>query len=147
MHDNHDDGKKEHLKKEDNSNKKRHDNLADDEKEQSRKYEKKGKKNMPDNLDSEKNEHLKKRTTAEKMKNLIIFMIMKKEDLRKYEKKGKKVMRDSPGDDERTSYKNDKKKIDKRLQTLDKRSSIFSKVQMCSITDSCITHNTSFQIN
>ena len=146
MHDNHDDGKKEHLKKEDNNNKKRHDNLADDEKEQSRKYEKKGKK-MPDNLDSEKNEHLKKRTTAEKKKNVITFMIMKKEDLRKYEKKGKKVMRDSPGDDERTSYKNDKKKIDKRLQTLDKRSSIFSKVQMCSITDSCITHNTSSQIN
>ena len=49
-------------------------------------------------------------------------------------------MRDSLGDDEKEQVrKNDKKrKMDKRLQTLDERSSISDNVQMCSMTDPCI---------
>ena len=49
-------------------------------------------------------------------------------------------MHDSLMDDEKEQVrKNDKKrKMDKRLQTLDKRSSIFDNFQMCSMTDPCI---------
>ena len=60
--------------------------------------------------------------------------------MRKHEKKGKRVMHDSLMDDEKEQVrKNDKKrKMDKRLQTLDKRSSIFDNFQTCSMTDPCI---------
>ena len=61
MHDNLDDGLKEHLKIEDKKRKKttNHENLTVDEKEQLRKYKKKGKKGMPENLDDEQKEHLR----------------------------------------------------------------------------------------
>ena len=40
--------------------------------------------------------------------------------------------------------KNDKeRKMDKRLQTLDERSSIFDNVQMCTMTHLCIQHQVS----
>ena len=71
-----------------------------------------------------------------------------KEHLKKYEGKGKKVKHDSLGDDEKEQVrKNDKdRKIDKRLQTLDERSSIFNNVQMCSMTDPCILTTPAFRL-
>ena len=63
-------------------------------------------------------------------------------------KKGTKVKCDSLGGDEKEQVrKNDKKrKMDKRLQTLDERSSIFDNVQMCSMTDSCILTTPAFRL-
>ena len=49
--------------------------------------------------------------------------------MKKYEKKRKKTIRDSLGDDEKEQVRKD----DKRLQTLDERNSIFNNVQMCSM--------------
>ena len=63
-------------------------------------------------------------------------------------KKGKKVMRDSLGDDEKEQVrKNEKKrKMDKRLQILDKRSSIFNNVQVCSMAEPCILTTPAFRL-
>ena len=56
-------------------------------------------------------------------------------------------MRDSLGDAEKEqARKNDKRKMDKRFQTLDERSSIFDNVQMCSMTDSCILTTPAFRL-
>ena len=56
-------------------------------------------------------------------------------------------MHDSPGDDEKEQIReNHKRKMDKRLQTLDGRSSIFDNVQMCSMTDPCILTTPSFRL-
>ena len=68
--------------------------------------------------------------------------------MKKYEKKGTRVKCDSLGDDEKEQVrKNDKKrKMDKRLQTLDERSSIFNNVQMCSMTDPCILTTPAFRL-
>ena len=62
----------------------------------------------------------------EKKKSVITSVIMKK--FREHEKKGKKVTCDSLGDDVKKKVrKSDKKiKVDKLLQTLDGRSSIFN---------------------
>ena len=38
------------------------------------------------------------------------------------------------------------RKMDKRLQTLDERSSIFNNVQMCSVTDPCILTTPAFRL-
>ena len=71
-----------------------------------------------------------------------------KEELRKYEKRGKRVMCDSLGDDQKEQVReNDKKrKMDKRLQTLDEKSSMFNNAQMCSMTDPCILTTTAFRL-
>ena len=55
--------------------------------------------------------------------------------MKKYEKKRKKTIRDSLGDDEKEQVRKDdkKRKMNKRLQTLDERNSIFNNVQMCSM--------------
>ena len=57
-------------------------------------------------------------------------------------------MRDSLGDDQkkqvRKNYK--KRKMDKRLQTLDEGSSIFVIVQMCSMTGPCILTTPAFRL-
>ena len=73
-------------------------------------------------------------------------MIMKK--LRKFDKKRKKVMCDSLGEDEKEQIrKNEKKrKMDKRLQILDERSSIFNNVQVCSMTEPCILTTPTFRL-
>ena len=56
-------------------------------------------------------------------------------------------MRDSLGDAEKEqARKNDKRKMDKRFQTLDERSSIFDNVQMCSMTDPCILTTPAFRL-
>ena len=57
-------------------------------------------------------------------------------------------MCDSLGDDEKEQVrKNDKKrKMDKRLQTLDESSSIFNNVQMCSMTGPCILKISAFRL-
>ena len=56
-------------------------------------------------------------------------------------------MRDSFGDDEKEQRRNDKKKkMNKRLQTLDERSSIFDNVQMFSIDDPCIFRTPAFRL-
>ena len=72
----------------------------------------------------------KKRTTKEKKKSVITSIIMKK--LRKHEKKRKKVMCSSLGDDvkEKVRKSDEKIKMDKLLQTLDGRSSIFNIIQL-----------------
>ena len=57
-------------------------------------------------------------------------------------------MRDSLDDDEKEQFrKNDKKrKMDKHLQTSDKRTSIFNNIQMCSMTDTCILTTPAFRL-
>ena len=57
-------------------------------------------------------------------------------------------MRDSFRDDEKEQVrKNEKKrKMDKRLQILDERSSIFNNVQMCSMIDPCILTTPGFRL-
>ena len=56
-------------------------------------------------------------------------------------------MRDSLGDAEKEqARKNDKRKMDKRFQTLDERSSIFDNVQICSMTDPCILTTPAFRL-
>ena len=57
-------------------------------------------------------------------------------------------MCDSLGDDEKEQVrKNDKKrKMDKRLQTLDEKSSMFRNAQMCSMTDPCILTTLAFRL-
>ena len=110
--------KKEHLKKEDNKRKKE-------------KY---------DNLYDNKRERMKKRTSKEKKRDNL-------HDNERVQLRKKKVMRDSLGDDEKEEFrKNDKRKMDKRLQTLDKRSSICNNVQMCSMTDPCILTTPAFRL-
>ena len=57
-------------------------------------------------------------------------------------------MCDSLGEDEKEQIrKNEKKrKMDKRLQILDERSSIFNNVQVCSMTDPCILTTPTFRL-
>ena len=68
--------------------------------------------------------------------------------MKKYDIKVKKFEPDRLGDDEKEQVrKNDKeRKMDKRLQTLDERSSIFNNVQMCSVTDPCILTTPAFRL-
>ena len=66
---------------------------------------------MRDNLDDEQKEHLKLKGNKKKQEKRDNLNVDEKEQQRKYEKKGK---------------------MDKRLQTLDERKSIFNNIQMCS---------------
>ena len=68
--------------------------------------------------------------------------------MRNYEKKLKKILRDSHGDDEKEQVRkyDKKKKMDKHLQTLDERSSIFNNNQMCLLTDPCILTTPAFRL-
>ena len=70
------------------------------------------------------------------------------QQLRKYRKEGNKVMCESLRDEEKEYIrKNDKKrKTDKRLQTLDRRSRIFGNIQMSSMSDSCILTKPAFRL-
>ena len=101
--------KKEHLKREDIKRKKEKcDNLDDNKKKSLRKYEEKGKKVMHDNLD-ERKEH------------------KKKEDKKRKKGKCDNLDDNNLGDNEKEQVRKDckKRKMDKRLWTLDERSSIF----------------------
>ena len=75
-------------------------------------------------------------------------MIIKKKQFKKYEKKGKKVKQDSLQNYEKEQVrKNDKKrKMDKRLQTLDERSNIFNNAQTSSMNDPCILTTPAFRL-
>ena len=63
-------------------------------------------------------------------------------------KKGKKVMHDNldAGEKEKVRKIDKKRKMNKRLKTLDERSSIFDNVQMCSMTDPCILTTPAFRL-
>ena len=83
---------------------------------------------------------MKKEDTKRKKERCGNLGDNEKEQVRKYESKGKKGMCDNfeAGEKEKVK-KNDKKgKMEKRLKTLDERSSIFDNVQMCSMADPCI---------
>ena len=71
-----------------------------------------------------------------------------KKDLRKYEKKGKKVMGDSFRDDEKEQVGKNyrEREMDKGLQTLDEKSSIFNNFRIRSMTDSCILTTPAFRL-
>ena len=70
-----------------------------------------------------------------------------KVQLRKFEKKERKLCAIALGMmRKKNSEKNDKRKMDKRLQTLDKRSSVCNNVQMCSMTDPCILTTPAFRL-
>ena len=86
--------------------------------------------------------------TKEKKKSVITLMIIKKKQFKKYEKKGKKVKQDSLQNYEKEQVrKNDKKrKMDKRLQTLDERSNIFNNAQTSSMNDPCILTTPAFRL-
>ena len=124
------------------------DNLDDEKKERLKKDDSKRKKEKRDQLDDKKREQKKKEDRKRKKEKRDHLNDNEKEQLKKYEKKGAKVKHDSLGDDEKQQVReNDKKrKTDKRLQTLDEKSSIFEYVQMCSMTDSCILTTTTFRL-
>ena len=125
MCDNFDDEKREHLKIEGNKRKKaKQDSFNVDEKKQLRKCKKK-EKAMRDNLDDEQKEHLKIKDNKRKKEKRDNPNLDEKEQLRKYENKGK---------------------MDKHLQTLDERNSIFKNVQMCSMVDPSILTTPAFRL-
>ena len=125
MCDNFDDEKREHLKIEGNKRKKaKQDSLNVDEKKQLRKCEKK-EKAMRDNLDDEQKEHLKIKENKRKKEKRDNPNLDEKEQLRKYENKGK---------------------MDKHLQTLDERNSIFKNVKMCTMVDPSILTTPAFRL-
>ena len=103
---------------------------------------------MCDILNGNKKEKIKQEDNKRKKEKHDKLDINEKEQLKKYEKKGKKVKCNSLGDDKKEQVrKNDKeRKMDKRLQTLDERSSIFNNVQMCSMTDPCILTTPAFRL-
>ena len=101
------------------------DSLNVDEKKQLKKYKKKEKKAMLDNLDDEQKEHLKIKDNKREKEKRDNLNLDEKEQLRKYMKKGK---------------------MDKRLQTLDERNSIFNNVQMCSMVDPSILTTPAFRL-
>ena len=57
-------------------------------------------------------------------------------------------MRDNLGNDEKEQFRKDdkKRKMNKRLQTLDQRNSIFNNVQMCSLVDPSILTTPAFRL-
>ena len=116
--------KKEHLEKEDNKRKKeKHDN----------------------HIGYNKRERMKKRTAKEKKRDNLHDN--EKVQLRKFEKKERKLCAIALGMmRKKNSEKNDKRKMDKRLQTLDKRSSVCNNVQMCSMTDPCLLTTPAFRL-
>ena len=103
---------------------------------------------MCDNLSGNKKEKMKQEDNKRKNEKCDSLDDNEKEQLKKYEKKGKKVKCDSLGDDKKEKVrKHDKeRKMDKRLQTLGERSSIFNNVQMCSVTDPCILKTPAFRL-
>ena len=75
-------------------------------------------------------------------------MLMKKEQLREYEKKRKKAICDNLSDDEKEQVRkyDKKRKMNKHLQTLDERKSIFNNLQICSIVDPFILSSQAFRL-
>ena len=80
---------------------------------------------MLDNLDDEQKEHLKIKDNKREKEKRDNLNLDEKEQLRKYMKKGK---------------------MDKRLQTLDERNSIFNNVQMCNMVDPSILTTPAFRL-
>ena len=103
---------------------------------------------MCDNLDDNKSEQMKKEDNKIKKKSMITSIITKKNSWKNYGKKAKKAKCDSLGNNEKEQVrKNDKKrKMDKRSQILDERSSIFNNIQLCSITDPYILTTPAFRL-
>ena len=74
-------------------------------------------------------------------------MIMKRNSSENTRKKERKLCVITMYDEKEQVKKNDKnRKMDKRLQTLAERSSIFDDVQMCSMTDLCILTTPAFRL-